>query len=80
MRPGTLVAIFGDRFTPGGDKVLVAQGANQYTVQAGGPFWYDSVGQINAVLPLGLQPGEAQVRVVNVNGRQSDPAPITIVP
>jgi hypothetical protein len=80
MRPGTLVAIFGDRFTPGGDKVLVAQGTNQFTVQAGSPAWYDSPGQINLVLPAGLQPGEAQVRVVNVNGRQSDPASITIVP
>jgi uncharacterized protein (TIGR03437 family) len=89
MRSGVLVAVFGDRFTSGGDKVLVTQGVNQFVVQAGSLHWYDGPSgsptspgsqQINFVLPAGLQPGPAEVRVLNVNGRQSEPAPITIVP
>jgi uncharacterized protein (TIGR03437 family) len=89
MRPGVLVAVFGDRFTPPADRILVTQGVNQFFVGAGSLHWYDgrsgsptSPGpqQINFVLPAGLQPGPAEVRVINVNGRQSEPAPITIVP
>lgn len=76
--PGSMVSIFGDRFTPGGDKVVVTQGSDEYTVQSGSPNWYDWTNQINAKLPDGLRSGEAQVRVVSVNGRRSAPTTITI--
>jgi FG-GAP-like repeat len=86
IRVGTLVAIFGERFTPccapsgGGDTVLISQGGNQWTLRAGSPHWYDSSAQINVVIPVGVQPGPAQVRVTNVNGRVSEPQTINIVP
>jgi hypothetical protein len=76
---GSLVAIFGSRFTAGADKVVVTQTGRQYTVQAGSPQWYDSPVQINATLPVELQPGPAEVRVVNATGVQSAPETITVV-
>jgi hypothetical protein len=79
IKAGSLVTIFGDRFTLG-DSVLVSQGGAQYTIGAGSPSWYDSYNQINFRAPAALQPGEAEVRVVNINGVQSDPKTITIVP
>jgi hypothetical protein len=75
---GTVVAIFGQRFTAGGDKVIFAQNGQVYTVGAGSPHWYDSPTQINVMVPEVLQPGQAQVTVVNVHGNLSDPVTFTI--
>jgi hypothetical protein len=79
IRAGTLVAIFGDRFTHPGDRVIVSQGTATWTIGPGSPGWFDTYNQINATLPTGLQPGQAQVRVVNLHGRQSEPVTIPIV-
>jgi uncharacterized protein (TIGR03437 family) len=77
IQPGKVVAVFGDRFRPGEDKVVITQGASTYLIESGSPAWYDSARQINLLLPSGLQAGEAQVYVRHTKGT-SQPATITV--
>lgn len=67
---GSVLSIPGGRFSSAGNKVIVEQGTQRFTVQ-GGEGWSESPTLINAKLPDGLQAGRAHVYVVNAQGRES---------
>ena len=79
IHPGTVVAIFGINFNSP-DIVIVTQGSNQYIIQSGSAWWFDSPAQINATLPTALTPGFATVFVQNTSGFLSSGQSITILP
>lgn len=70
IRPGTVVAAFGTNYLPQ-DKIVIRQFPNQWVIQIGSPWWYDSHQQINATLPGNLQPGLATMTVQAANGLES---------
>ncbi len=70
LHPGTVAAVFGTNFLPP-DKIIVRQFPNQWTIQQGSEWWYDSSRQINVTLPTNLQPGSATMTVLSNNGLES---------
>ncbi len=75
--PGAAVTISGDRFSAGGNKVIVEQGNERYVI-AKDANWSESPARIDATLPKALKAGRAQLYVVNAQGRESKAAEITV--
>jgi uncharacterized protein (TIGR03437 family) len=70
IHPGTVAAVFGSNFPPP-DKLIIRQFPNQWTLENGTQWWYDSAGQINATLPGNPRPGFATMTVKSSNGLES---------
>jgi hypothetical protein len=75
--PSAVVTISGDRFSTGGNSVIVEQGNERYLVLKD-DNWIESPSRINAKLPASLQAGRAQLYVVNAQGRESKALAFTI--
>lgn len=67
---GSVIAIPGGRFSTSGNSVVFEQGTQRFTA-ARDLNWSESPTEITVKLPDGLQPGRAQVYVVNAQGRES---------
>jgi hypothetical protein len=77
FQPGTQVEIQSDFFYPPEDEVRVTQGGVNWTLKAGSFGWKDFESEITATLPVGLQVGPAQIRVIS-DDRVSPPVTIDI--
>lgn len=75
--PGNIASIFGARFSPSGNKVILQQGNQSFTISQGSG-WSESPTQINFLLPEALSPGRTLVYVVDAQGRESRAVAITI--
>src|SRR5262249_19797569 len=75
--PGAVVSISGDRFSAGGNTVIVEQGSERYVI-AKDANWGESPARIDATLPKALKAGRAQLYVVNAQGRESKALEITV--
>jgi len=83
FHPGTVVSIYGLRFSASGNKVIVeqtdAQGAfSRQVITQGSPRWGESYGKVTASLPTALLPGRALVYVIDSQGRETDAQEIRI--
>jgi hypothetical protein len=70
LLPGGKIVIKGDRFSAGGNTVIVEQGGRKFELDRSGD-WSETATQINATLPSTLQAGFAILYVVNAQGRES---------
>lgn len=77
FHPGTQVMLRGINFSSSGNQVIVEQGGRKFTL-ARETAWTESPTQITAALPASLQPGVATIYVVDVNGRESAAAEISL--
>jgi hypothetical protein len=76
---GTTLAIFGADFTATGDVVRVREDSQEWNID-GGPYFYESTGQINATLP-GIGAGQnALVYVTNGSSIDSNGQIVSILP
>jgi hypothetical protein len=75
--PGSVVSIFGARFSPSNNKVIIQQAHLSFTISQG-TGWREAASQIDAQLPDSLVPGQALVYVIDANGRESRAVMITI--
>lgn len=75
--PGSVVSIFGTRFSLGGNKVVMQQAHQSFTLSQG-KGWSEAPTQINVLLPEVLSPGRALVYIIDGQGRESRATVITI--
>ena len=75
--PGSVVSIFGTRFSLGGNKVVMQQAHQSFTLSQGNG-WSEAPTQINVLLPEVLSPGRALVYIIDGQGRESRATVITI--
>lgn len=75
--PGSIISVFGARFSSSGNKIIIQQANQSFTISQGNG-WSESLTQINAKLPDALSPGQAMVYVIDASGRESRASTFTI--
>ncbi|MBS1806570.1 MAG: hypothetical protein JST84_00080 [Acidobacteria bacterium] len=75
--PGTMISIWGTRFSAAGNQVVIQQAHQSFTMSQGNG-WKESQTQLSTALPQALSPGRALIYVIDAQGRESRATTIMI--